>query len=294
MSIAKELAQLRIAYPTPSSEPRNEILIKFDYASEKRAFYVKWPIRYEEIVKFVNDKFGPNLNIVWMQGMRKYPLYSQEEIDSLISRIGPDELTSAPSIFLTPRMPDGLELTQKNFNNSPRRSLPILSSQSQFHQPIYVSKPDEIHKSYPEGNTQPKISFVGFSRSANSSKPHGEFIPDAGLGGFTPNMDGDGGGRFVPEGRDSGGSFESDSTTNSSGLSEQESDGISTHTQISSFSQVPISVTVSDEDSFSALNPVLRRKDTFTPVATPLFGVPNQWTKGKFLGSGCYLNNKVK
>ena len=286
MSLAKDLAKLKIAYPTPSSEPRNEILIKFDYAGEKRAFYVKWPIRYEEIVRFVNEKFGPNLNIIWMQGLRKFPLYSQEEIDSLVSRIGPDELNSAPSVFLTPRVPDVLELNQKNITHSPRRSLPILASQSQFHQPIYVSKPDEVHKSFPEGNILPKISFVGFSKSTNSSKPHGEFIPDAGLGGFTPNLDGDSGGRFVPEGRDSGGSFESDSTTNSSGLSEQESDGITTHTQFSTSTQAPISVTVSDEDSFSAINPLLRKKDTFTLAATPLIGVPNQWTKGKFLGSG--------
>ena len=88
MSLSEQLARLKIAYPTPSNEPRNEILVKFDYASEKRAFYVKWPIRYEEIVKFVSDKFGPNLSITWLQGNRKYSLYSQEEIDSLITRIG--------------------------------------------------------------------------------------------------------------------------------------------------------------------------------------------------------------
>ena len=291
MSLSEQLARLKIAYPTPSKEPRSEILVKFDYASEKRAFYVKWPIRYEEIVKFVNDKFGPNLSITWIQGNRKYPLYSQDEIDSLITRIGPDELTSAPSIILTPRVPDGLELAQnKPTNHSPRRSLPILSSQSQFLQPIYVSTPGEVHRSYTDGAA--KFSGLGFSKSPSASKPHGEFIPDAGLGGFTPNLEGDGGGRFVPEGilppdRDSGGSFGSDSTTASSGLSEQESDYHTHLNAFSSHSQAIISVTVSDEDSFTAINPKEKRKDVVTHVTNSLVGVPNQWTKGKFLGSGC-------
>ena len=289
MSLSEQLARLKIAYPTPSNEPRNEILIKFDYASEKRAFYVKWPIRYEEIVKFVNDKFGPNLSITWLQGSRTYSLYSQDEIDSLITRIGPDELTSAPSIILTPRVPDGLELVQNKVAHSPRRSLPILSSQSQFLQPIYVSTPGEVHRSYTDGAA--KFSGIGFSKSPSASKLHGEFIPDTGLGGFTPNLEGDGGGRFVPEGilppdRDSGGSFGSDSTTASSGLSEHESDF---HTHLNTFTtHNTISVTVSDEDSFTAINHKEKRKEVVTHVTNTnsLVGVPNQWTKGKFLGSG--------
>ena len=289
MSLSEQLARLKIAYPTPSNEPRNEILVKFDYASEKRAFYVKWPIRYEEIVKFVSDKFGPNLSITWLQGNRKYSLYSQEEIDSLITRIGPDELTSAPSILLTPLVPDGLELAQNKVTHSPRRSLPILSSQSQFLQPIYVSTPGEVHRSYTDGAG--KFSGLGFSKSATASKPHGEFIPDAGLGGFTPNLEGDGGGRFVPEGilppdRDSGGSFGSDSTA-SSGLSELDSDYHTHLTTFTSHSPAPISVKVSDEDSFTAINRKEKRKEAVTHVTNSLVGVPNQWTKGKFLGSGC-------
>ena len=287
--VTDQLARLKIAYPTPSNEPRNEILVKFEYASEKRAFYVKWPIRYNEIERFVNEKFGPNLSIVWIQGKSKCPLFSQAEIDNLTSRMSPEELTSAPSIVLTPRMPDALEICQTIKAHSPRHSLPIIPSQAGFNDPIYVTCPNQVRRSNTDEYARSKISFTGFTAPTNLNNPfkvQGQFIPDMDttpnprVRGFTPSSEADTGGRFVPENiaaRDSGGSFGSDSTTNSSGLSEQELDG--TYKELVSFSYAPgkgaapISVTKSEEPSFS-------------PAPKPMLGVPNHWTKGVFLGSG--------